>query len=333
VRSHNRQSVSVSQAATTSRGENAALAAALLKFHPAASTFPMMKGAEFDALVADIKKHGLREPITVGKNGEIIDGRNRYRACLKAKVEPRFTVFKGGDPLTFVISANLHRRHLKAKEQRDVMAKYADWTKSDRAIGKQFKVDHKTAAKARKQAKATGEDSPVEKRIGKDGKARKQPRRPVSDFTGAIAPFDAETKEKADERSRARERDTWSSARRQKPDPTMHQFVDRLISALKRMPAPGMQAKLNSVRKLVADKELSERQANELSQEIVALILRLNAPDLTRGRVSISGPSEGPPILDVTPNTTLPARLAAKIDDGLPDFPEILRRDKRGRAS
>lgn len=44
--------------------------------------------------------------------------------------------------------------------------------KSDRAIAEEIGVDHKTVAKARAR---TGDHSPVEKRIGKDGKARKMP--------------------------------------------------------------------------------------------------------------------------------------------------------------
>ena len=41
--------------------------------------------------------------------GLILDGRNRYRACEAAGIEPRFREFDGDDPLA---SLNVHRRSL-----------------------------------------------------------------------------------------------------------------------------------------------------------------------------------------------------------------------------
>jgi len=95
-----------------------------LKFHSLADIFPLIEGAEFDELIADIKANGLLEPIVVHEE-MILDGRNRYRACLAAGVEPTLTPFRGDDPVAFVISANLRRRHLDESQRAMVAAKLA----------------------------------------------------------------------------------------------------------------------------------------------------------------------------------------------------------------
>src|SRR5215472_6807367 len=95
-----------------------------LEFHPLSDLFPLLEGVEFNALVAYIKANGLHYPIFLYE-GKILDGRNRYRACLEAGLEPatRNCDHHVGDPAAFVISRNIRRRHLNAKQRRELIAK------------------------------------------------------------------------------------------------------------------------------------------------------------------------------------------------------------------
>jgi N6-adenosine-specific RNA methylase IME4 len=95
-----------------------------LEFHPLANIFPLVEGQDFTELTADIAEHGLHEPIVVYE-GKILDGRNRYRACMAANVHPTFTAYTGDDPVGYVISLNLRRRHLDESQRAMVAAKLA----------------------------------------------------------------------------------------------------------------------------------------------------------------------------------------------------------------
>lgn len=82
-----------------------------MRVHPVADLFPMLTDAELHELSDSIKKEGLINPCI--KQGDIlIDGRNRLAACKIAKVEPRFEEYKGESPVSFIMGANLARRHL-----------------------------------------------------------------------------------------------------------------------------------------------------------------------------------------------------------------------------
>ena len=88
------------------------------QFHPIAAIFPLLEGDELNALAADIKANGLREPCWLYE-GKILDGRNRKTACRMAGVEPSFRRFSG-DRMTairFVCPPHCHRRpsHLQSR--------------------------------------------------------------------------------------------------------------------------------------------------------------------------------------------------------------------------
>ena len=105
-----------------------------LELHPLCTLFPRLDGVEFKALKADIIANGQREPITV-HDGMVLDGGNRYRACLEAGIEPALKAFAGTDPASFVLSANMHRRHLAQGQMAAIVAGAQDWSRAQTAGG------------------------------------------------------------------------------------------------------------------------------------------------------------------------------------------------------
>lgn len=97
-----------------------------IPIHPAANIFPMMGDDELQRLADDIKSHGQRESC-VFYQGQLLDGRNRWRACELLGIEPEECVVEREDlePVAFCLSANLHRRHLRTSQRAMCAARLA----------------------------------------------------------------------------------------------------------------------------------------------------------------------------------------------------------------
>jgi ParB-like chromosome segregation protein Spo0J len=137
-----------------------------MEYHEYANLFPMLPDAELQELANDIKAHGLQVPVTTYQ-GKILDGRNRWRACQIAGVEPSMTEYTGDDPLAFVVSGNLIRRHLDESQRGMVAAKLANLPEgrpgkttppiggvSQDAAAKMLNVGARTAERASRVVKA-----------------------------------------------------------------------------------------------------------------------------------------------------------------------------------
>ncbi|HMF96092.1 MAG TPA: hypothetical protein VKE96_17435 [Vicinamibacterales bacterium] len=124
--------------------------------HPCADVFPMISDAELDALAEDIKKNGLRDKIVFWNHGKnpkkivgtlaieslardyvLLDGRNRLAALERLgrslTVSHMELLEHDVDPAAYVISKNIHRRHLTKEQQAEKIVQTIEAGKIDRA--------------------------------------------------------------------------------------------------------------------------------------------------------------------------------------------------------
>lgn len=164
-----------------------------MDIHPAANSFPMMPQDRFDDLKADIGAHGQREDITLC-DGLILDGRNRYRACMELGIEPKARTF-GGNPWTYVWSLNGQRRDLSQDQRAQIWifvnAQSAEWEDTRQRIADE--ANAKRSEKAKEQPRTeTGfaekqvDEQSVHPPAPKQAKARKAKAGKAGVNSGAI---------------------------------------------------------------------------------------------------------------------------------------------------
>ncbi len=151
--------------------------------HPVAALFPPLEGDALTALAADIREHGVREAGWLDEEGRILDGRNRDRVCRSLGIDMPWRVYPGapGTEIDFLISLNLHRRHLTEDQRAAIAADLATMRQGERTdlrpIGQ--KLSQTAAAKAMeiaprrvRRAAALKKASPILHEKVKAGKVR-----------------------------------------------------------------------------------------------------------------------------------------------------------------
>lgn len=116
-----------------------------MEIHPLAQKYPLMDEDTFATFKADILANGCAVPIWTFE-GKILDGRNRYQACVELGITPRFEVFEGTEveAEARVDSWNLHRRHLTTEFRRQRVQELRDQQMSTRQIARTLKVAQST---------------------------------------------------------------------------------------------------------------------------------------------------------------------------------------------
>jgi predicted transcriptional regulator len=122
------------------------------EFHELCLLFPSCTDTELKELCKDIKVNGLQTPITLYE-GKILDGRNRMMACNSCGVVPRYKEYTGDDPLGFVISKNMCRRHLSESQRAMVAAKLLEYRSanvpmSQRQVAESLNVSERSVRNA-----------------------------------------------------------------------------------------------------------------------------------------------------------------------------------------
>ena len=120
--------------------------------HPAADAFPVFDDDELEELAADIKANGLQQPLVVAEvDGKmmLIDGRTRRMVCLALGIIPDYVLLDGQDPIAYILSANIHRRHMTKGQRAMVVAQVLETNHvSQRKAADSLRIKQPMLAKA-----------------------------------------------------------------------------------------------------------------------------------------------------------------------------------------
>jgi hypothetical protein len=120
----------------------------IMELHPLCTYFPRMSEDEFNSLKDNIQHNGQTHPIYT-LDGMILDGGNRYRALCELGIAPLIIEYTGSNPTQFILSSNLHRRHLTQGQSAAIVSASQSWVKAhvaDNPCQSALKSIHLTAS-------------------------------------------------------------------------------------------------------------------------------------------------------------------------------------------
>jgi hypothetical protein len=214
-----------------------------------------MTEAEFCALVENIREHGQRHPI-ITYQGMVLDGHHRMRACLELGKEPLLKEYGGNDPAGYVLSSNLHRRHLSASQRAGAIVACNEW----RSNGDCSKLGN--VAELFQTSAQLAETAQVSERLIVDAKAAHK-----AGFGEAMRDGETTASEAAALARKAPEVAARVVAKEITPAQGKEEMKEREAKPEKRSFAP---PESQIVAKLMAEKEALEAEVSSLQTELLA---------------------------------------------------------------
>lgn len=139
---------------------------------------PGLTAEEYASLREDIALHGVRVPVDVDENGQVLDGHHRSLIAAELGLDCPRRVIEGlteAEKVAHALAVNVHRRNLTREQRRELIAASlrAEPEASDVEHARRTGVSDKTVADQRRQMEGRSEIPNVESRT--DTRGRQQP--------------------------------------------------------------------------------------------------------------------------------------------------------------
>ena len=138
-----------------------------LKENPKYSALvPEMSAIEWQEFIENVKKFGIRQPITINNDLTILDGRHRVRACKELGIEKITAIVNEMDErqaVEYVRDTAIERRSLSVEQRLDIIFKCGDLMKGLAEEAKKRKIEGGEKGREIKRSGLTSQDTKPDK--------------------------------------------------------------------------------------------------------------------------------------------------------------------------